>query len=303
MELTRIELTTKTEDVDLLTAYLSAELRCGWEEQELGEISKCVLHFDSKNAAQELIDKITKDMPQIKLEKSTVPQTNWIEAWKEFFTPVICGKHFIVLAPWMEKEKEEATKNGRFAIVIEPKTAFGTGHHATTALCLKAFSRLLEEGKVKTGQRFLDLGTGSGILAIGAASQGLSGLALDIDIMAIENALENAGLNHVESKIEIRRGSLGPKFTTDNPEVGDGEYDGESPVTEEFDLIFANILAEPLKMLSPHIVKQLKKGGILILSGILKTQAEAVAEVYKKEGLNAPEIQTEADWASLLFVK
>ncbi len=295
MELIRIELLVQAEEVELLTAYLATEISYGWEEESLPNgRARCIVYAENELFAQELLAGISARMPHIEIRRSMVPKADWVEAWKVFFTPVYCGTRFIVLAPWMTEEKAQALAEGRQPIIIEPKTAFGTGHHASTSLCLTGLSRLLDQGRVKAGQRFLDLGTGSGILGIGAAKSGLSGLALDIDMLAVENALENRVLNGVEDKMEVRRGSLGP--------VGHGgDAAGHEVVTEKFDLIFANILAEPLKALAPYIVARLKPDGIIILSGILATQAHGVAEVYMYHGLPEPQFEYDGEWALLVL--
>lgn len=291
-ELIRIELTVMGDELDYLTACLATELSYGWEEEVLPDgRARCIIHAENELFAQELLAAIAARMPQVEVRRNLVPKADWVEAWKVFFTPVNCGTRFIVLAPWMEEEKAQALSQGRIPIIIEPKTAFGTGHHASTSLCLSGLSRLLDQGRVKAGQRFLDLGTGSGILGIGAAKSGLSGLALDIDMLAVENSLENRVLNGVEDKMEVRRGSLGP--------VGHGGDHG--PVTEQFDLIFANILAEPLKALAPYIVARLKPNGIIILSGILATQAHGVAAAYTYHGLPEPQYEYDGEWSSLII--
>ena len=106
------------------------------------------------------------------VEQTSIPRQDWTVAWREFFTPVRAGQ-FIVLPPWLF---ESTPLEGRKPIIIEPKSAFGTGHHNTTVLCLEAITELLASGRLKAGQRFFDVGTGSGILGIACCLNGLAGL-------------------------------------------------------------------------------------------------------------------------------
>ena len=178
----------------------------------------------------------------------------------------LSGNRFLVLPPWLADSNEFP---GRDKIVIEPKSAFGTGHHATTALCLTVLSELVESGRVKAGQHFLDLGTGSGVLGIGCCKSGLTGEGYDIDMLAVENAIENRGINGIEGF-----------------EVGLGSIDALEGRT--YDLVLANILARPLIELSQRIVWACKPGACLVLSGLLEIQADSVEEAYMAQCLPKP---------------
>ena len=162
--------------------------------------------------------------------------------------------------------------------------AFGTGHHATTALCLDRISALHEAGRLNGQTRFLDLGTGSGILGIGCAKLGASGVGIDNDPIALENAEENVQINGVADNMRLQLGSI--DAATDGP----------------YDLVVANILAEPLIQMAPQIKAQVAPGGVLLLSGILTTQAEKVAEAYKSLGMGAPESRVDGEWAALYWI-
>lgn len=281
-ELTRLEILSKAEHAELLNAMLAVNVSHGWEEIEGPDGSLVALvHSKSGDFCRELSLKLHGACPGWQCSISVVPEEDWVTTWKEFFTPVEAGERFLVLAPWMEKER---AATARQVIVIEPKTAFGTGHHATTALCLRALSDLADAGRVKPGQRFLDLGTGSGILGIGAALLGLEGTGVDVDLQAVENAVENSAINNVQPKaFKVERGSL------------------EAVGSENFDLILANILAEPLINLAGPLVKRLKPGAPLVLSGVLETQAEAVAAAYRAAGLGEPSILRQGEWVSLVW--
>ena len=169
-------------------------------------------------------------------------------------------------------------------ILIEPKSAFGTGHHATTALCLRVVSDLLEAGRLQQGQHFLDLGTGSGVLGIGCCKFGLTGEGLDIDPLAVDNAVENRALN-----------AIAPENFT----VAEGSIDAVTG--KQFDLVLANILARPLTEMAADIVRACRPGGCLVLSGLLEIQADGVTAAYKAQGLPEPRRIIDGEWAALVW--
>lgn len=271
---------------DMLSAVLSLASPAGWAEETLptGDI-RAVVHTENPAHASEIEAAVREALPAAVVTRNVVEQKDWALAWRDYFTPVEAGKRFLVLAPWMEKEKK-ATE--RSVIIIEPKMAFGTGHHNTTALCLAAISDLADAGRISSGMRFLDLGTGSGILGIGCAHLGMTGLGLDIDLQSIENALENCeanGMSHTGENpvFVVRRGSITDTDAT-------------------YDLVLANILADPLVMMAPDIVKRVKKGGALVLSGLLTIQADKVATAYMAEGLPEPARMESGEWSALIWI-
>lgn len=270
---------------DLLSAVLAVNAPAGWAEETLptGE-TRAVVHTENPVHAAELEAAVRAALPEAAIARNTLERKDWALAWRDFFTPVAAGNRFLVLAPWMEKERRETSRD---VILIEPKMAFGTGHHETTALCLGVLSDLADAGRVTSGMTFLDLGTGSGILGIGCAHLGLTGLGLDIDVQSVANALENCDLNGVSHAgpspaFTIRRGSID---------------DAAGP----YDLILANILAEPLISMAAPIVAHLKKGGALVLSGLLTIQADKVAAAYQATGLPAPRRRESGEWTALVW--
>lgn len=282
--LSRITFTVTEEQSELLAVFLSQHIAHGWEESLTPQSAlTATIHLPIHDTVPALVAEFSELFPEGLIHEDSIEEENWAEAWKEFFTPVQGGDHFYVLAPWMEEERE---KTPLIPILIEPKTAFGTGHHGSTALCLDMISALYSQGAISTETAFLDLGTGSGILGIGCAKLGLSGVGLDIDPIAIANALENRELNDVAPD----------QFMLD--------CGTQTDARGSYDLVIANILADPLKDMAPRILELLgtgEKRGHLILSGILETQAQGVADVYTSLGLPQPEIRIKGEWASLYF--
>lgn len=272
------EIVAAEEELDALWGVLALRVSFGWEEESLptGETRVRVYNLN-RPFIDGLAAAVRSAIPMAGVEVREVSLPDWREAWKQFFTPVACGTRFLVLPPWLAGT---TPLEGRWPIHIEPKSAFGTGHHATTALCLRVLSDLLDAGRVRAGMRFLDLGTGSGILGLGCCRAGLTGIGTDIDPLAVDNARENCALNAVRG-FDVRLGSV--------------EAAGE----EGFDLILANILAAPLCELAPALVKRRK--GALVLSGILDVQADKVAAAYRTQGLPEPRRQHDGEWVALVW--
>lgn len=277
-KLSRLRLVFPPDHEDLLTGLLFLHAPWGWQDDGTeGGLRHLTVHFDRPEQSAGLQAVLHQTCPALRMETDTVDNADWTSAWKKYFTPIPIGSRFVVLPAWMADTPQEAEP-----ILIEPKMAFGTGHHQTTSLCLHGLVRLAEEGRIRPGQTFLDLGTGSGILGIAAAKLGLTGLGLDIDSVAIDNARENAAMNRVEKLLDLRTGGI---------EAAGGR----------FDLILANILANPLVDMAGAIAACLARPGVLMLSGILQDQADRVAGAYMKQGLPEPEITRAQDWVLLLF--
>ncbi|MEZ5775675.1 MAG: 50S ribosomal protein L11 methyltransferase [Hyphomicrobiaceae bacterium] len=215
-----------------------------------------------------------------------VPEENWVAHVEAELAPVRAGR-FVVHGP-----HDRARVGGEpFAIEIEAGEAFGTAHHPTTEGCLVAIDRLLAGWSPRT---VLDLGTGSGVLAIavakvlaheGAAAQPI--LASDIDPRSVEIAAENAGKNGVGGRIEALVAD-----GLDHPRIG---------AAGRLDLILANILAEPLIGLAPKLTAALEAEGRMVLSGLLATQAPAVRAAYEAAGLGVLSEVPIGDWTTLVL--
>lgn len=216
-----------------------------------------------------------------------VREEDWANAWKKFYKPLRIGRRVVLKPSW----EEWAALPDDVIVHLDPGMAFGTGMHPTTRLCVAAV-----EEAVQPGDRVLDVGTGSGVLAIAAVKLGAqSVLATDIDTLAVRVALENAARNGIAAgpgqPIEVRHGSV--------PEDMAGA----------FDVIVANILAEVLvglfdgKYGNPPLAEPLAPGGTIILSGILEDRAGLVIDAAERHGLQVTGRLQENDWVALTAVK
>ena len=276
----RLDIVAREEEVDRISGLLALRAPFGWEEESLptGE-TRFRVHCEKEDFLHALRDGIARDTPEACCTLKALEAQDWLSAWRQFFTPVCCGSRFVVLPPWLAGSPEFPD---RTPILIEPKSAFGTGHHATTALCLSVVSDLLDQGRITPGQSFLDLGTGSDVLGIACCKSGLSGLGLDIDPLAVDNALENRALNQVDGFAAALGGI-------------------EAAAGRTFDLVLANILARPLTELAPAVAAARKPEGCLVLSGLLEIQADGVEAAYTAQGLSAARRIIEGEWCALVW--
>jgi ribosomal protein L11 methyltransferase len=200
----------------------------------------------------------------------------WATMWQQRFEPIEIGERFVVVPPW-----RRASASGRLSIVVRPGRAFGTGHHPTTAGALRTIDRLCAEQKFA---RALDVGTGSGILAIAIALLGIKRVsAIDVDPAALDNARENAALNHLSRRI---------RFST-------------TPLAQlkgRFDLITANILSSIVIAMAPDLIRILARDGRLILGGILRREARAVASHYSGR-LRLLGRDYDRGWVTMVFAR
>lgn len=201
-----------------------------------------------------------------------VADADWLAEWKKNWRPVEVGAAFVVAPPWSEIEDEEA----RIVIRIEPGMAFGTGTHETTRLCLAAIEKHFRGGS------FLDVGTGTGILAIAAAKlqPGARIEACDTDPVAVEVARENAELNGVADKIAFRVGSL------------------DEGAASSADVVCANLTADVIAPLLPALLATTRRS--LILSGVLATQSDAVQTRLLELGIADCEVTRDGEWIALV---
>lgn len=210
-------------------------------------------------------------------EVHRVRAEDWAENWKQHFGLQRIGSRLVIRPTW-----EDFTAGPQDAVLtLDPGMAFGTGSHATTRLCLEVLAGVYERGPGP--QSVLDVGTGSGILAVAAAVLGARRvLGCDIEETACRVALDNARLNGVEEQVSI---------TLDPLESLPGVYD----------VVLANILAEENARLAPELAKRLAPGGVLILSGILREKERLVIDAFAGFGLAGPEISRQDEWSCLTY--
>jgi ribosomal protein L11 methyltransferase len=212
-------------------------------------------------------------------EVCPVRNEDWAEGWKQHFSAIRFGRQLIIKPSW----ESFLASEGEAVITIDPGMAFGTGTHATTQLCLEALATLFD--RQPRSERVLDVGTGSGILAIAAAVLGAKRvLACDIEEEACRTAWDNARLNGVMDRLEVTKKPL------ESLEGG-------------FQLVLANIMAEENIRLASELVERLASGGTLILSGILLEKEQLVIKAFKSFELSDPAISHMEEWTCLLYRK
>lgn len=217
-----------------------------------------------------------------------VSEEDWAEGWKAFYPVLHIGRRLVIRPPWREYEPRE----GELVVELDPGMAFGTGMHPTTALALEMLEGAWDALPAfapsdRGGLRVLDVGTGSGILAIAAAKMGASRvLAVDADAVAVEVARRNIDANRVEPVVEARAMAVG--------EEGIPGEDG-------FDLITENTLAEVIARNLPALTGALRAGGRVILSGIIAGKEGLAKEAASRAGLALLEEKRRDGWTGLLF--
>jgi len=227
---------------------------------------------DSLESFRKVLEQAGLD-PGFSFDYLYLSERDWNEPWKKRFIPIDVGEQLSILPPW-----EKSDKN-RIPLIIDPGMAFGTGHHETTKACLQLIERF---SKTSPKDRFLDVGTGTGILAIAASRLGFKAVVgVDIDPLAIDAAKRNAELNSLQN-VEILEGAI-------------------AGVQGAFDMIAANLMSEVLINIAPEISARLNYTGIAILSGMLKGQENDVLHAMKRSGLSAIETLVDGRWVSIVL--
>jgi ribosomal protein L11 methyltransferase len=215
---------------------------------------------------------------QFSTRTKTIDERNWNEEWEKTIGIVEATSRIIIKPSWKKLRKQD---KGKIVLHIDPKMAFGTGHHETTRLSLV----LLEE-HVFSGTRVLDFGSGTGILAIAAVKLGAaSALAIDNDPWAVENAVENITRNRVHRKVKAVEG------------------DGKKLPKRAFDLIVANIDLPTITTSLAGLVKKLKPQGTLIVSGLLATDLSEFLNLISHQGIVPLKMLSENGWVSVALIK
>lgn len=230
------------------------------------------------------------DAGEFTVAAGQVQDEDWADAWKKYFKPIRVSEQLTIKPTW---ETYEARPD-EVIIELDPGMAFGTGTHPTTALCLRTL-----ESAIHGGESVIDVGTGSGILAIGALKLGASRvLALDLDPVAVSSATENIKLNGLQDVIDVRLSDLlGVLHDRDQAEAGAGAI--KPPV----DIVVANILAEIILLFIADVMAVLKPGGIYIASGIYKNKEADVEAGLLAAGFEIVDRVREDDWVAFVAGK
>lgn len=234
------------------------------------------------------------------LTVSETEDKDWMNNWKEFFKPFRIDDSIVIKPTWEELAEK---KDGDLVVEIDPGTAFGTGAHETTKLCIGNLKKYL-----KTGDTVLDIGCGSGILSILSMLLGAGyAAAVDIDPIAVNVTAENAAVNGLTAEVSPKDGKGLPTFTktvgtievTDGNVIGNGEL--RSAVGHAFyDIVVANILADVIIPLSGVVKEFMKPDALFISSGIINMKQEAVETALRENGFEVVEIVTLGDWVSIV---
>lgn len=248
-----------------------------WFEEKPGKF-RIEVYVPTKQDAASVEAIVGAAAPELHLRQKKVKAADWVAMSLEGLPAVRAGRFVVAGAHALQRES-----GGRVKIWIEASEAFGTGHHGTTWGCLMALEGLLRKRRVS---RVLDVGAGSGVLAIAAAKCGAEALAIEIDPRAAAIAEINARQNNVASRVRVI--------------AGDG---ARHIAKQQFDLVFANILMRPLIRLAPRLVPAVAPGGTLVLSGLLRTQAPLVREAYESRGLILEKQIPREAWMTLVWRK
>ena len=262
---------------DDLEADLTADkpsdvlVKCYVAEDVAGEILPQIMQdiFDAKERSGDLLPFGT-----LEDTKRFVDGDDWIDVWKKHFRPIHLGA-IVVVPEWIDYVPAPYEQ----VVLLDSNMAFGTGEHETTSMCVELMQEYITPDSV-----CIDVGCGSGILGISAVKLGAAKAYLtDIDPIAVESSLHNSELNGVADKTIVAHSNL-----LENTEV-------------QGDVMMANITGEVLKMLAPSIPKNLKKDGVLILSGIIESRLEMVKAAYEAVGMQVVFERRKGEWFALVL--
>ena len=269
--------------------YINEEISRAAQEAETGAGTIAItLYFEDDEEGHSRLaeaQKLLSQMPDVSFTADeTGDDSEWLYKWQEHFKPSKVGERIVVKPGWEDYEAAD----GELVIEMDPGMAFGSGLHETTSMCIKALEKDL--GGAYDPSRYpikvLDVGTGTGILAMAAVLLGADeALGIDIDDEAVRVSNENIVKNGLEGRISIRHGNL---------------MDG---INYEPDIIVANLMADLVIMLSPAAAAQLRPGGIYITSGILDIKEDIVKKAIEDAGFDIIEVLADGEWRAITAVR
>jgi ribosomal protein L11 methyltransferase len=221
--------------------------------------------------------------PQFVGELTTqiVNEEDWANAWKEYYHVTHIGQRLVIRPSW----REYTPKDDEVVLELDPGMAFGTGLHPTTRMCLEQV-----EQRTRTGMRAIDVGTGSGILALAAAKLGAQSVyCIDNSSVAVESALANAEVNNLSERIQVVLGIL-------------DEVEAQR-MADQYDLVLANIIARVIGGIAPQLAQVMAPGGLLIASGIIEERCHEAEQPLLDAGLKLVQRVMIDDWVTLVMTK
>lgn len=250
---------------------------------ELTDIEPLVSELD---ASVQGLTEFGIDIGRAFIETREVDEEDWANSWKQYFKPLRISERITIKPTWENYEPEE----GELIVELDPGMAFGTGTHPTTSLCLKVLEQVIQEG-----DDVIDVGTGSGVLAIAAAKLGARHvLALDLDPVAVSSAMENTRLNGLESTITVRESDLLKVLRDKETPTG---------ITLPAKVVIANILAEIIVLFIDDVYQVLEPNGIYVVSGIYKNKEDVIDEALAKAGFVVERKERDQDWIAFVARK
>ena len=278
MKYIEITVTAPEESKEAVMCRMDEMGALGFVEQD----GKIIAYFEQTSSPVEICHELIRFKtvltssgldPSCTCSFKVLPDRDWNETWKQNFRPIDVGNTITIIPSWLPLETH------RIPVIIDPGMVFGTGHHETTRTCLNLIEQLARNAVKKS---FLDIGTGTGILAIGAAKLGFErAMAVDIDPLAVDAAARNIAANGLKN-IEVWEGAI-------------------SSVSGTFDAIVANLLSEMLIAIAPELSSRLNHGGTAILSGLLVEQEDEVIKAISSAGLTCRETIIDGKWVSLVL--
>lgn len=286
MKFNAITITTTADGIDAVTGRLYFAGADGVEIDDNGVNGDVIIkaYTDETSDGERILRDIKEQMQELKsfdtdkkfgsLEVSVgvTDENEWANTWKQFYKPTRIGRHIVIVPEWEEYKKEA----GDVVITVDPGSAFGSGTHETTMLCIEFI-----EDFINKDSRVLDIGTGTGILAVTALLTGAkSAVGIDIDEKSVDVACDNARLNGVADKFRCLCGNLADE------------------VLGKYELITANIVADAIISLSADVPERLTNNGVFICSGIISKREDEVREALKANGLEIIAEKHKKDWAA-----